>query len=231
MTAIKAKKDQVRKLQTEIAEISSKVTEKPSGGGIGGGSMSSFYLQKLLNVTQDRSGKKSSPENRSPKSSVKDASSQSKSFMQQKTLNVFGKSKGFNISPTKAYIDAESEGSGYSIQIQGQIKSEPRPVVKHNTQAQDAYGVSQLSLLKHKSQINRDSQTRLAMIGLNKSYTMGMSPCSEGGKSSKCASNNGYGDYSFVEGSSKNIEIVENESDLGVIDKFSKWIQRIRPKY
>ena len=51
--AFKQRKEQIVKLQAEIADLSRKVTIKPHASAVQGGK-SSFYLQQLLNVTTER---------------------------------------------------------------------------------------------------------------------------------------------------------------------------------
>lgn len=221
----------MKKLQNEIVELSSKVTDKPTSTGMGSGSMSSYYLQKLLTVTQDRSGNKKNPVNLSLNSANKESPKQIRSFLQPKSANVFGKSSILTASPLVSALKLDRSRHGDTGNKLAEATQAGKLPPKLSVQSQEAYGLSPFHLSRTKTQISPEGSKKQGMAALNKSYTLGISPDSENGKPPKKLNKSGHGDYSFVEGSSKSKQPTETESDPGVIDKFSKWIKRIGPKY
>lgn len=208
---------------------------KSSPNGSGAGSMSSFYLQKLLSVTQDRSGNKDEiPTGRQRKSSKINPFGPLSTSMHDVNLSshdLFRQKE----TTTKPISLLSSEGSNtQNNQLGLKIKSAQKPQVKvQNFEhlPQSANNLGYFGGLPDRSKRSSETKDHFMKISSKSYYLPVSSPHSEKGMGSLNNSASKEGDYSGIESKPKIKDFESNQDDKGMIDKFSKWIKRLGPKY
>jgi hypothetical protein len=218
-----------------MVEISSRKSSKASPSGSGTGSMSSYYLQKLINVTQDRSGQKDDQTSVRPRKPLKTNPFGSLSMRVHET----------NQEPQARFRDKEAAIKNNSLLKEEVIIAPSSPTIQKGQN-------THITPTKHQNFDIEDKFIRKgnyfegfqdrpkksgegkesAFKGTSKSYYLpGSSPYSDKDIGSLNNSSSKDGDYSGIESKAKTKEFDGSTEDKGMIDKFSKWIKRIGPKY
>ena len=219
------------RLQTEIAEISSRKVSRPSPTNNGTGSMSTYYLQKLLKVTQDRTSQKNEGPTGRPRLNSKMKPNAAQSFTHfDKAADDLARLKDRDLKG-KLNVSQRVDPSSPFLSNASKEYLTPTKPAKQDADREALLGIGQSDAAYDRLRKGADLKES-PFKGCSKSYYLQpSSPFSDRAGSSSNNSSAREGDYSGIESKSKTKEVETAQEDKGVIDKFSKWIKRIGPKY
>lgn len=192
--------------------------------------MSSYYLQKLINVTQDREEIKQESQFARPRKTFKaNVYAQSSISLQDASLGSLSRQRDKELS-LKNRPSNKDELLPVAVSPSNSKKAISEPVPKKDVKSAIGKHPPESHYLdSHYDRLSRGPNSReSASKGSSKScYLTTSAPLSDCGAKGGVHSSYTEGDYSGIESKPKTVPPDDQQKDTGVIDKFSKWFMRL----